>query len=77
MQRTEFCLLQNSRIADQKMSRTLQKPKVHYRVHKNPPLDPTPSQMSPIHNLFLQIYFNIILSTHGSAKQSFPSLFSN
>lgn len=39
-------------------------PRIYYRVHKSPPLDPFPGQIKPVHVLihyFFKSYFNIIL----------------
>jgi hypothetical protein len=45
--------------ATQELSRTLWNPKVHYRVHKSPPLAPIQSQISPVHTT--QCYLSNIL----------------
>jgi hypothetical protein len=40
------------RSASQKIPRYLWKPKVHYRDHEDPPLDPILSQFAPSHSIF-------------------------
>jgi hypothetical protein len=38
------------------------KSKVQHRIHNSPPLDPIPSQMNPVHNLFSSLF--LILYIH-------------
>jgi hypothetical protein len=67
----------DSRSANQEMSYHLWNPKVHYRVHKNPPPTPILSQMNPNHTLpliFPNIHLNVIAPS-TSTECSLPFRF--
>jgi len=51
---------------NQEIPRILWNPEVHYRNHKRPHTDPTPSHNNPLHassSLFQKIHFNIIIQS--------------
>jgi hypothetical protein len=55
------------RIHSQEIFRILWKPKVHYRIHKNSPLDPALSQMDPVH--ILSAFHNKIHEQRAISKK--------
>jgi hypothetical protein len=71
----------DSHSVNQEISPVLWNPKVHYHVHKNPPVDSILSQMNLVYILtpyFFKINFNIILpSMSRFPKQSLLFMFSD
>jgi hypothetical protein len=64
--------------ATQEILSILWNPKVHYHVHKSPPLVPILSQIDPIHTIPSYLRSILILSTHlrlGLPSNLFPSGF--
>jgi hypothetical protein len=66
----------NSHSVSQEIPYLLRSPKVHYRVHKSPPLFPILSQIHPVHtypHYFSKICSNIIFTfTFKSCERSIP-----
>jgi hypothetical protein len=59
-----------SRLATQEYPNILMNPKVHYRVHKTPPLAHILSHKNPVRttpSYFSRIHFNIVPSTSRSS----------
>jgi hypothetical protein len=72
----------NSCSACQKYSKHFTEPKVHYSIHKNPPVLPALSQMNSVNILpssFFNIHFNIISPSRPrpSMSLSFRFLYVN
>jgi hypothetical protein len=63
----------------QELPSILWNPKIHYRVHRSPPLVPILSQIDPVHvipSYLSEIYFNIVhRPTSWSSSGLFPSGF--
>jgi hypothetical protein len=68
----------DSSSANQEIPRNLRNPKVHYRVHKNPPFIPVPKRFNPVQaSTHISSRFVLILSFHlrlGLPSDSFKFL---
>jgi hypothetical protein len=58
----------------QEIPRLLWNPKLHYRVHMSPPLDPILSHLNPLHNL-MPIYVRSVLIVSSHLRQILSSSF--
>jgi hypothetical protein len=70
----------NSHSASQEISRFLQNPKVHYRLHKSPPMVPILSKMHQLYNFplcFLKTHTDIFPSTPTSCEWFLPFRFTD